>query len=173
MLEGELESELEGEGVLGNMESSLGGLMGEGEGEEELGLHELTRNGYHEGELGGLHESGLHELEGEFELEGETGEQFFGKIFRGVKNLVKRAAPLLKQVARVAAPMVATAIGGPFGGLLGKAATSLLGEGEAEMELQELGLHEGEFEMEGLPETGLHETYETGMHELEGLHEDA
>jgi hypothetical protein len=40
-----------------------------------------------------------------------------------------------------------------------------LGEGEAEMELNELGLHEGEFEAQ---EGGLHELQETGMHELEG-----
>jgi hypothetical protein len=168
MLEGELESEFEGEGVLGNMESTLGGLLGDSEGEEEMGLHELHENGYRELHEGTMHESGLHELESEFELEGETGEQFFGKIFRGVRNLVKRAAPLLKRVASIAAPMVATAIGGPFGGLIGKAAGSLLGDGEGEMGLQELGLHEGEFEMPELQETGLHETYETGMHELEG-----
>jgi hypothetical protein len=174
MLEGELESEFEGEGegILGNMEGTVGGLLGEGESEEEMGLHELQENGYRElqeGELGELQESGLHEFESEF----ESGEQFFGKIFRGVRNLVKRAAPLLKQVARVAAPLVATAIGGPLGGLVGKAAGSLLGEGE--MELQELGLHEGEFEMQELQEAGLHEMHEAGMHELEGemqeLHE--
>jgi hypothetical protein len=173
MLEGELESEFEGEGLLGNTGNTLGGLVGEGE--EEMGLHELHENGYqelHEGELGELQESGLHERESEFELEGETGEQFFGKAFRG---LMRRMKPFLKQAVSVATPLVATAIGGPLGGLVGKAAGSLLGEGEAAMELQELGLHEGEFEMQELQEAGLHEMHETGMHELEGemqeLHE--
>jgi hypothetical protein len=183
MLEGELESEFEqemqegeGEGILGTIGNVLGGLLNEGEGEMEL--HEFHENGHrelHEGEHQELHESGLHELEGEFELEGESGEQFFGKIFRGVGNLVRRAAPILRQVARVAAPMVATAIGGPLGGLVGKAAGSLLGEGEAEMELHELGTQEGEFEAQELHEVGLHEMHELGMHELEGemqeLHE--
>jgi hypothetical protein len=118
MLEGELESKFEQEmqegeeeGILGTIGSVLGGLLSEGEGEMEL--HEFRVNGHrglHEGEHQELHESGLHELEGKFELEGESGEQFFGKIFRGVGSLVRRAAPILRQVARVAAPMVATAI---------------------------------------------------------------
>lgn len=63
--------------------------------------------------------------------------------------------------------MVATAVGGPLGGLVGKAASSLL-EGEAEMELHELDLHEGEFEAQELHEAGLHEMHELGMYELEG-----
>jgi hypothetical protein len=150
----------------------------------ELGLHET---GLHEHgelhELGGLHESELHELglheaglheHGELhelhELhEGglhEGGEQFFGRIGRGIGRFVKRAAPLLKQVARIAAPMVATAIGGPaLGGIVGKLAPSLLGEEEMEQhewesELHETGQHEGAHEV-------AHEIahHETVMHE--------
>jgi hypothetical protein len=160
MLESEFESEIEGlregvgegEGILGNIGNVLGGLLGQGEGEGEAEFHEL-------------HES-------------EAGEQFFGRAFRGVRNLVKSAAPLLKRVASVAAPLVATAIGGPaLGGIVGKVAGSLLNEGEAEgeMELHELGLHEGEFEAHELHE-GAHELregelgelHEAGLHELEG-----
>jgi len=98
--EGELELEGEGEGFLGAIGNVLGGLLGEseleGEGEFEL-----------EGE-------GEFELEGEGEFELENGEQFFG----GIKRLIKRAAPMLKRVARFAVPMVAKAIGGPFGGIV-------------------------------------------------------
>src|SRR5205085_1743725 len=109
-LEGELEQELhemhegelEGEGELGSI---LGSLLGEGELEGEGEVHES-----HE-----LHELHEFELEGEGEFELESGEQFFGKIFKGIGRFVKKAAPILKSVAKVAAPMVGTAIGGPFG----------------------------------------------------------
>src|ERR1700722_13436107 len=83
------------EGILGSIGSVLGGLLGEGESAGEMEA----------------------ELEAEFELEGagefelESGEQFFGKIGR----LISRAAPVLKQIAKVAAPIVGTAIGGPAG----------------------------------------------------------
>jgi hypothetical protein len=136
--ESELESESEageGEGILGSIGNVLGGLLGETEGAGESELHEL-------------HE--LHELESESESEFETGEQFFGKIFKGIGSFVKKAAPILKSVAKVAAPMVGTAIGGPFGAILGKLASSALGESELE---QEFGAHE------------LHELHE--LHEFE------
>jgi hypothetical protein len=117
------EGELEGEGELGGL---LGGLFGEGEGEGELEL---------EGEG-----------EGELELETESGEAFsFGGLFKKVGNFVKKAAPILKSVAKVAAPMVGTAIGGPFGAVLGNLASSALGEGELENEFE----LEGELELEG------------------------
>ena len=121
---GELnEGELEGEGELGGL---LGGLFGEGEGEGELEF---------EGEG-----------EGELELEGESGEAFsFGGMFKKIGNFVKKAAPILKSVAKVAAPMVGTAIGGPFGAVLGNLASSALGEGELEGEFE----LEGELELEG------------------------
>jgi hypothetical protein len=119
--EGELEGE--GEGELGGL---LSGLFGEGEGEGELEF---------EGEG-----------EGELELEGESGEAFsFGGMFKKIGNFVKKAAPILKKVAKVAAPMVGTAIGGPFGAVLGNLASSALGEGELEGEFE----LEGELELEG------------------------
>jgi hypothetical protein len=159
-LEGELEQELhemhegelegEGEGVLGNL---LGSLLGEGELEGEGELHET-----HE-----LHELHEFELEGEGEFELESGEQFFGKIFKGIGRFVKKAAPILKSVAKIAAPMVGTAIGGPFGAVLGKLASSALGEGELEGEFE---MHE--FELEG---EGEFELETEGEGEQEALHE--
>ena len=139
--EGEGEAGLEGEGILGTIGNVLGGLLGEGEGEGEFELA-----GEFEGE-------GEDEFEGEF----ESGEQFFGKIFKKVGGFVRRAAPILRRVAKIAAPMVASAIGGPFGGIIGKAATSFL-EGEGELEAQELHeLHElgelHEYERESEAET--------------------
>jgi hypothetical protein len=145
-LETEGEAGLEGEGILG----ALGGLFGEGEGEAEL--HEL------------------HEIEGEGEWEGEmeSGEQFFGKAFRSIGNFVKKNSGLLKSIAKVAAPMVGTAIGGPFGAVLGKLATSALGEGELEQELEAHELHEfeseGELEWEAESET--HESSHEAAHEI-------
>jgi hypothetical protein len=140
MLESEFESEIEGlrdgagegEGILGSIGNALGGLLGQGEGEGEAESHELQ--------------------------ESEAGEQFFGRAFRGVRNLIESAAPLLKRVASVAAPLVATAIGGPaLGGIVGKVAGSLLNEGEAEGEMELRELREGE----------LRELHEAGLHELE------
>ena len=182
-LEGAGES-AEGEGILGAIGSALGGLLGEEELEQHE-LHELHESGeageLHE--LGGLHESELHELglheaglheHGELhelhELhEGglhEGGEEFFGRIARRIGRFVKSAAPILKQVARIAAPMVATAIGGPgAGAIVGKLAPALLSEEEMEQhewesELHEIGQHEGAQEV-------AHEIahHETVMHE--------
>jgi hypothetical protein len=172
----------------------------------------------------GLDREILHELEGEFEggahwedelamsLEGGgslhefefEGELFFGRLrraFRGVGRFVRSAAPILGRIAKIAAPLVATAVGGPLGGIIAKGATSLLGEGELEDELahelsheagglhevhHEGGLHEGIHESilhelegvheagmhEGIHESGLHEgLHESILHELEGVHE--
>jgi hypothetical protein len=143
--EGELEGEGEGEGELGGL---LSGLFGEGEGEGELEF---------EGEG-----------EGELELEGESGEQFsFGGMFKKIGNFVKKAAPILKKVAKVAAPMVGTAIGGPFGAILGNLASSALGEGELEGEFELEGEleFEGEFEMEGESESESEMAHEIISHE--------
>jgi hypothetical protein len=144
-------------------------------------LHELEGAGEHhelelEGEL-------AHELEGageaEWELEGGLegelgGEQFFGRlrrIARGVGGFVRRHSGVFKRIARIAAPLVATAVGGPLGGLIARGATTLLREGELEDELAH--------ELEGQPEAALHELEgaheghpESVLHELEGLHED-
>jgi hypothetical protein len=161
----------EGEGILGAIGNALGGLFGESELEQhELG--ELHEGGLHEsgeweahGEAGELHELGeSHEL-GEL----ESGEQFFGRITRGIGRFVNRAAPLLKQIAKVAAPMVGTAIGGPFGAILGKAASSALGESHGEFESHEGSLHEleAEFEMhEFEAHEGTHEAAHEVAHEI-------
>lgn len=68
--------------------------------------------------------------EGEFEDEDEA-EYFFGKIGR----FFKRNAPIFKKIAKIAAPMIATAVGGPAAGAVARAVTSQL-EGEYEDELE-------------------------------------
>jgi hypothetical protein len=132
-LESEFEQELEseGEGFLGDV---VGGLLGEG---EMMAESEFEGEGESEGEgfLGDI----VGGLLGESELEGE---QFFGNVF-------KKIAPFLKKVAKVAAPMVGTAILGPAGGMLGKLAANALGEGELEGEFEFESEFESEFELEG------------------------
>jgi hypothetical protein len=130
--ESEFESEFEDESEDFDLGGVISGLLGEGEFEEEL-----EDEGEAEGEefdLGGVISGLLGEGEGEFE---DESEEFFGNIAR----FVRKNAPLLKQIARVAAPMVGTALGGPLGGALGNMAVRALGEGEFE--------DEGEFELEG------------------------
>ena len=151
-------------------------------------LHELQGEfeGHLEEELEtSLHgESPLHEYEFEDELEGEP---FFGGLARGIGSFVKKAAPVLGQIAKVAVPIVANAVAPGIGGMIASRAVNLLGEEEWEGELahelgevHETGLHEGHLEgilHEGHPESVLHELgemHETGLHEghLEGiLHE--
>lgn len=148
--EQEFETELEnesGEQFLGSVVSGLGSLLG-GSGEsQELELETELEN----------------ELENEFEneLELEQGEQFFN-----FKKLMRRAAPFLKRVAKIAAPLVSKAVSGilpgPFGALAGqgiKGLAGLLREQESELELEQ------EFEQE--QELGEHEvSNELGEHEL-------
>jgi hypothetical protein len=62
---------------------------------------------------------------GEEELEFEGEEEFFRRIMA----LVRRAAPVLRTVARTAGPLVATAVGGPVAGMAARALTSRLGCG--------------------------------------------
>jgi hypothetical protein len=160
-LEGELEGEMEGEfEAEGEFESEFEGeleLEGEFEGEYELETE-------FEGELESEYES---ELEGEFEGEYEE-EQLFGTIARGLGSIIsgagefeeefegeyeseeffrriggflRRAAPVLRRIAQVAAPIVGTAVGGPAGGLIGRGLAQALREEELE--------YEEEFEFEG------------------------
>jgi hypothetical protein len=114
--ESELELELEGE------------LEGLGEFEHPELAHEFEHPELaHEFEHGEL----AHEFEhGELAHELEA-DQFFGRIARGIGRFVRRAAPILRTIARVAAPVVGTAIGGPFGAILGRVASQALGEEEA------------------------------------------
>lgn len=126
---------------------------GESEGQYE-GEYEFE--GESEGEFEGNYEF-EGESDGEFEGEFES-EQFFGSI----KKFLRRAAPILRNVANIAAPVVGTAVGGPLGAVLGQAAGSLLGEGEFEYEFE--GESEGEYEgeFEGAYEGEFEDEYEMG-----------
>jgi hypothetical protein len=179
--EGEEESSLEGEGWLGAIGNIASSLLGEGEEEfedessfegegEEESSFESSYEGEEEGEeesslegegwlgaLGNIAGSLLGEGEGEFEDESsfeseDEGEQFFGKIGK----FFKKNSGLFKKIAKVALPLVATAIAGPAGGALGGMAAKALGEGEFE------GEGEDEFEGEGESEM----THEIASHEL-------
>jgi hypothetical protein len=120
------------------------------------------------------HEFEHPELAHEFEHpelahEFEGGEQFFGRIARGIGSFVRRAAPMLRNIARIAAPMVGTAIGGPFGAILGRVASSALGEGELEFEGEHPeSTHEFEAELEAeMQHEASHEVaHEIAQHEM-------
>ena len=167
--EDELLSELQGEtgaGYESHFNPELGHeAMPEGNFEDELGFgspesaHEFQEYGM--GEYGEL---GL----------GEYGEadQFFGrlrKIASGVGRFVKKNAGVFKKIGRFALPLVAGAVGGPLGGMLGKVAAQalredeLLGEDEFSHELL------GEDELAG--EFGSHESLGEALPELGGMGE--
>jgi hypothetical protein len=160
----ELESELEGLGEFEHHESEHHeGEHHEG-GHHEFEHHEFEHHEHHEGSP-----------EFEYELAHEfEADQFFGKIFRGIGRFVRRAAPFLKTIARVAAPIVGTAIGGPFGAVLGRVASQALREEEMELEMEleqhehhEHHEHAHEFESpEHAHEFEHHEHHETA-HEFE------
>lgn len=101
-------------------------------------------------EEGGFGELSLTENEDEGLFEDYDGEQFsFGKIFSGIKQLAAKAAPVLKQVAKVAAPIVGTAVGGPLGGKIGSLLGNALGEQEGigyEFDFESDGETEADFE---------------------------
>lgn len=188
--EGELASELEhefhegeavdgagreGEGWLGAIGNVVGSLLGESELEAESEFEselagesefeaELESEGEFESEATAEGEGWLSAIgnvvgsllgEQEYETEFET-EQFFGRI----GNFLKRAAPMLKRIAKVAAPIVGTAIGGPIGGALGRVASSALSEGEFETEF------ETETELETETEHEHEMVHEIASHEL-------
>lgn len=161
---GEGEEEYEAFGAYG--EGPLGeGPLGEGPmGEGPLGEGPLGEGAYGEGPqgeefLGGLVSSLLGEGEGPL---GESeDEQFFGKLLKRVPALIRRVAPVLQNVVKTAAPLVAGAAAGPLGGTITKLAGSFLGEGEMEDE------YEGEGEAFG--ESPAHEaplTHQQAMGEL-------
>lgn len=173
-LEGEFEAELEAEGEFGELEyeAELGELESEaGFGELELGagLGEFeTELGEHEqGEqfLGNMLSGLFNEGEGELEFEYEQGEHF--GIFRRLSKLAKNAAPILKSVARIAAPIAGKAVGGllggPAGAVLGSKLASLAAQQIREMEAE--GMHELESHELGMGEYELGEN-ELGEHEL-------
>jgi hypothetical protein len=135
--EDEFEDEEEDEdefGGLGGIAQGLMGALGEDEGEDE----EEDEDEFL-GALGNIASSLLGESEYEDEYEDEA---FFGSIGK----FLKKAAPFLKSVAKVAAPMVGTAMLGPLGGKLGGMVSQALGEGEFEDEFEDE--YEDEFEEE-------------------------
>src|SRR6266540_1732278 len=69
------------------------------------------------GDAMSVYESEL-EFEEEYEAEYE-GEYEGEEFFRRIGGFLRRAAPVLRRVARVAAPIVGTAVGGPIGAVLG------------------------------------------------------
>jgi hypothetical protein len=144
----ELEDEFEDEAFLGGLASIAGSLLGEGDGEwedEVEGEWEAEDEAEDEFEVEGEAEwedevEDEWEAEDEFEIEGEDeweveGEDEAEYFFKSIGRFVRRNSGLLKKIAKVAAPLVATAVGGPAAGMLAKAVTSQL-EGEMEEELE-------------------------------------
>jgi nitrogen regulatory protein PII-like uncharacterized protein len=128
--------------------------------------HEYEGHPAHEYEGLSAHEyegHPMHEYEGlsahEYEGHPMHEEQFFKRIARGIGRFVRRAAPIFKRIASIAAPIVGTAIGGPFGAALGKVASSALGEEELAHQHELFG--ESEFELTG----GVHESTQAA-HEI-------
>jgi hypothetical protein len=159
--EGEFESEeeagMEGEGWLGSLGKIAGGLLGESEdeleyeledeGEDEMGLEGEGWLGALGNIAGSLLSEGEDESEDEYAFEDETEQFSFGRFF-------KKALPILKQVAKIAAPIVGSAIGGPIGGKLGSLAAGAL---EGEYEDEQEGEMEDESESEVAHEIAAHE----------------
>lgn len=144
--EGAYEGEAFGEGPVGEYDFEGEGAFGESLGE---GMFEAENEQFSlESELGGFGES--------------EEEQFFGSAFKGIANLVKRAAPMLKNVAKMAAPMIGTAIGGPLGAKVGSMAANLLGESEFDYESAFEAEGESEAEMEAVMEGPLTEQQALG-----------
>lgn len=116
-------------------------------GEEEFELEDEFEDFLGAGEL-------EDEFEAEWEAEGEwaheDGEEFFGRIGKGLLSIAKKVP--WRSIAKTVAPMVGTAVGGPLGGMLGKAASSLLeGEYEDEFEFEDEFEGEDEFEVHVTP----------------------
>ena len=185
-LEGEFEAELEAEGEFGELEYEAGlgefeSEAGLGELEQETGLGEFESEAelgeYEQGEqfLGNILSGLFGEGEGEGEFEYEQGEHF--GIFRRIAKLASSAAPMLKGVARIAAPIAGKAVGGllggPAGAVLGSRLANLAAQQIREMEaggMHELESHEmelGEYEL-GENELGEHEiAHELAEHEAQ------
>src|SRR5262249_50858256 len=103
--EWELEEELEGLGEFEHHEHAH-----ESEWEHPAQAHEFESEweAHEAHELESEHHEHAHEFESELEGELEAGEEFFGRIARGIGRFVRRAAPILRSIAQVAAPMLAT-----------------------------------------------------------------
>ncbi len=132
-LEREFENEFEGEG---NYE-----YESEYEGEEFFGSLMQGSGGV----LGGMGE-------GEYEYENEYESEAF---FKKIRGFARKLAPILKQVAPIAARAVGTAIGGPgvgqaVGAIAGQLARESEYEYESEYEFE--GEFESEYESESAPQ---------------------
>lgn len=137
-LESEYEAEEELEGAFEDEFSRqlLGEFEDEYEDEDEYeveGEDELEDED--EAFLGGLAQlAGSLLGEGEDELEAEDEEEYF---FKKIGRFVKRHSGLLKKIAKIAGPMIATAVGGPAAGAAARLLTRQLeGEFEDEMEAE-------------------------------------
>ena len=146
-----------GEHFLGNLISGLGGLLGEGEGEVRVSSKARVRRTRR------------------VEFEHEQGEQFSSARLR-YRPPVCRAAPMLKNIARIAARSSAGRSADSSAGRRAMLGSKLAGLAAKQLREQELGgAHEMEsHEMEGEFELGEHELgeFEMGEHEL-GEHEVA
>ena len=114
------EDESESEEFLGGLANIASSFLGEGEDEWEDEAEDEDE----------------WEVEGEWEDEAEAeaeaeAEYFFGKAWR----FLKKHKNVFKKIAKVAGPLIATAVGGPGAGALARAVTSQL-EGEMEAELE-------------------------------------
>jgi len=154
-VEGEWETEDEDEDFLGGLANIASSLLGEGE-EEAEDEWEVEGEAEWEAELEGEDEDeaffgplmkiagsliggggdGEGEWESEWEGEGEgEAEAEAEEFFRKIGGFLYKNRALFKKIAKVAGPMVATAVGGPAAGMLARAVTSQL-EGELEDELE-------------------------------------
>ena len=127
-LESEFEDEYEGEYEY-EMEDEY---EDEYEFEDEYELEDEYEDEAFFGGLAKIAGSLLGEEEYEDEYEAESEEEFF---FKRIGKAFRRNLPMLKKIAKIAGPMIATAVGGPAAGMLAKAVTSQL-EGEFEDELE-------------------------------------
>ncbi len=103
--------------------------------ETELGEAEDFTLGEEEWESLGEEES-LGEWEGSFEeeLEGTEGEEFLGGLWKKVKALAPKVAPILKKLAPVAGTVIGGALGGPAGAALSGKLGGVVSQLEAEEE---------------------------------------
>jgi hypothetical protein len=134
------------EGPVGESFAYGEGPQGESYAYGEGPLPEQFLGGLGESEYESEYETGMGEYESEYE-----SEQFFGKILRRIPALIKRVAPVLRNVAKAALPVVTQAVGGPLGGQIANVAGSMLGQGEMESEW------EAESEYEATNEAPMHE----------------
>ncbi|HEX8152884.1 MAG TPA: hypothetical protein VF698_07160, partial [Thermoanaerobaculia bacterium] len=159
-----LEQEDFGEPFLGDLVKGASSLLGLGEGEDELPLGEGPL-GEDEDEqfLGGLLGEG--EDEGMF----EDREQFFGAF----KKIAGRALPFIKKIAQKAAPLVASAVGGPLGGPLASLVSGALREDEdfgEGFDMEDFGEGFGDMEDEGA-QGELEAVLESPLNETQALGE--